>query len=126
VIFAPQKPAKGRTPIPEKLPGQFFVLEYEREDQRYVLHVDDEDRSTFDLGDDIQIVRAQFVGRGYPTEQVNDLIDRAREFGSCQYIPSPGSHVDDRVIQILPREARTPVLRLFEDTDNARWTQNLR
>lgn len=126
MIFAPQKPAKGRAPIPEQLPGQFFVVEFDREDQRYVLHVDDEGKSTFDLGDNIDVVRAQFIGRGYPRERVNDLLDRAREFGLCQYIPRDGEHVEDRVIQILPRDARTPVLRLFEDPSDARWNNRLR
>lgn len=126
MIFSPQKPAKGRAPVPATLPGQFFVLSYDREDQRYVLHVDDAEESTFDLGDDIDDVRAQFLSRGYPLVHVNDLIDRAREFGTCQYIPRAGEHVEDRVIQILPRAARTPVLRLFEDPSDARWNSRLR
>lgn len=126
MIFAPNKPAKGRAPIPEKLPGTFFVLEYDREDKNYTLHVDDEARSSFDLGSDVDDIRAHFTSRGLPLERVNDFIDRAREFGTCQYIPCAGTHVEDRVIQILPREARSPVPNLFGEPANGTWNHGLR
>jgi hypothetical protein len=121
VIFSPYRTARGRAPIPEKLPGQFFVVEFDREDRSYVLHVDDEGRSTFQLGDAVEQIRALFVARGYPARIVDDMIDRAREFGACQYIPSPHEHVADRLVQLPPREAKREPLRLFEDQDNARW-----
>lgn len=127
MIFAPHKTVKGRAPIPDKLPGQFFLVEFDREEREYVLHIDDEARSTYALGDDVDQVRAQFISRGYPADRVNDLVDRAREFGACQYIPRDGDHVEDRVVQILPRQVPNQALRLFEDPNNvARWTPRLR
>lgn len=107
-VFAPLKALVGRVPIPDVLPGQFFVLEFDREDASYTLHLDDAEHTTFSLGDDVEQIRQVFTSRGYPADRVNELIDRAREFRLCQYIPSGIEHVQDRVVQHLPREARNP------------------
>lgn len=123
MIFSPFKTARGRAPVPTELPGQFFVVEFDREDRSYVLHLDDEGKSTFQLGEDVEQACAVFVARGYPARLVHDMIDRAREFGACQYIPSGFEHVADRIIQLPPRNAPTPTMRLFEDQNNAPWNR---
>ena len=123
MIFAPFKTSKGQVPIPAVLPGAFFVLEFDREDRSYVLHLDDEGHSTFSLGGDVEQIRAVFTALGLDARTVSDAIDRAREFGACQYIPSPHVHVPDRLIQLPPRNAQNPTMRLFEDTDDARWNR---
>lgn len=112
----------GKVPLPNVLGGAFFVLEWERESATYVLTVDDQDHSTYDLGDDLDDVRNVFVQRGYPVDRVNDLIDQAREFGASQYIPSLHTRVPDRVLPILPRGANRAVLS-FEPPTNARYQQ---
>lgn len=117
-VLSPIRALVGRVPIPDVLPGRFFVLEFERPDRTYVLTVDDTDRTSYALGDDIERIRALFTSRGHPAPRVNDLIDRAREFGACQYVPSGAEHIEDRVIQLLPREARQPKLQLFETPSN--------
>lgn len=124
MIFSPFRPARGRAPIPDVLPGEFFVVEMEREEHSYILHVDDESKSTFQLGDDVEQIRSVFTARGYPAQQVNDMLDRAREFGACQYIPNPYEHIEDRVIQLLPRHAQPPPL--FPEQTHARPWNNLR
>lgn len=123
MIFSPHRTAKGRVPIPQELPGQFFVVEFDREDRSYVLHLDDEGRSTFHLGEDVEQIRPVFTARGYPARMVDDMLDRAREFGACQYIPSGHEHLADRLIQLPPRNSATPALRLFEEPANASWNR---
>ena len=93
----------GKVPIPDELPGRFFVLEFDRENRSYVLTIDDAERSTFDLGSDVQQVRRVFRLRHFPVDRTDVLIDYAREFGAAQYIPRPGKHVQDEVIQLPPR-----------------------
>lgn len=110
--------AGGRVPLPDVFPGEFFVLERVRDDESYVLHLDDDQHSTFNLGDDFEQIRGVFTSRGYPSDKVCDLVDRAREFGMCQYIPSGLEAVEDRVIQILPRNARNPVPNIFQQASN--------
>ena len=120
MILSPVRTLVGRVPIPEVLPGRFFALEFDREDRSYVLHVDDKERTTFSLGDDLDAIRSVFTSRGFPLRMVDDFIDRAREFGLCQYVPSGAELVEDRLIQHLPRETRQPKLNLFE-TDQHGW-----
>lgn len=105
-------PVKGQAPIPDPLPGRFFVLEYDRESQSYTLFVDDEERSSYDLGLEIADIQAYFHARlndkqkpKYPKRQIDDWIDYARGFGAAQYIPRDGEHVPDTVLQLPPRRA---------------------
>lgn len=116
MILSPVKSLVGRVPIPPVLPGRFFALEFDREDRSYLLLLDDAERTTHALGDDVELIRTVFTSRGFPAGRVNDFIDRAREFGLCQYVPSGAEHIEDRLIQLLPRSARQPQLNLFEST----------
>lgn len=106
---------KGQAPLPERFPGDFFVLEWNRDLEVYLLTLDDEDKSTYDLGEDVAAVQLAFQLRGYPVDKSNDLIDQAREFGASQYIPSPYKRIEDRVLPVIPREPK-PVT-LFPPTE---------
>lgn len=105
---------------PSKLPGRFFVLTFDREDRVFVLHVDDADKSTYDLGteDDIGEMRLAFRLRGYDANSVDRWIDLAHEFGAAQYIPNDSPYQPDRVIQILPRDIDAGQLRFPDETDS--------
>jgi len=86
-------------PLPESLPGDFFVLVYDRLMETYVLLIDDKDGSSYDLGDDIQQMMWQFRRWGHP-KLGDSCIDLARTFGSVQ-----GVFKDGRTIPLFKREA---------------------
>jgi len=118
--------------VPEVLPGDFFVLEFSRLTDTFLLHVDDEDRSTYDLGDEIAALQMLFRTRtnavnGGPLqpELIDRTIDIARELGMAQYIPTLGELVEDRVLSIVPRDANRG-LKFDEDEDQKNWTHGLR
>lgn len=118
--------------MPEVLPGDFFVLEFSRLTDTFLLHVDDEDRSTYDLGDEIAALQMLFRTRtnavnGGPLqpELIDRTIDIARELGMAQYIPTLGELVEDRVLSIVPRDANRG-LKFDEDEDQKNWTHGLR
>ena len=126
------KPLKGLAPVPEVLPGAFFVLEYSREFEAFYLHVDDEDRSTYDLGNEIAELQILFRTRtnavnGGPLqpEMIDRTIDIARELGMAQYIPTPGELVEDRVLSIVPRDAPHKGLK-FDGEEEKNWLHGLR
>jgi hypothetical protein len=123
---------KGQAPVPEVLPGAFFVLEFSRVADAFFLHVDDDDRSTYDLGDEVAQLQILFRTRtnavnGGPLqpELIDRTIDIARELGMAQYIPTPGVLVEDRVLSIVPREVKQG-LKFDEDEDQKNWTHGLR
>lgn len=89
----------GAPPLPEKLPGDFFVLEFDRDRERFTLIVDDADETSYNLGNDIQKVMMRF--RVWGLVLLGDrVIDIAKEFGACQGIPS-----QDRAIPLYERPA---------------------
>lgn len=127
------RPLKGRAPVPVVLPGEFFVLEYSRDAVAFCLHVDDEDHSTYDLGDETAEIQMLFRTRtnavnGGPLqpEQIDRTIDIARELGMAQYIPTRGELVEDRVLSIVPRDAPHKGLKFDEDADQKTWRSGLR
>lgn len=127
------RPLKGRAPVPAVLPGEFFVLEFERGSTAFLLHVDDEDRSTYDLGDEIAELRILFrtrtnavTGGPLQPEMIDRMIDIARELGMAQYIPTKGELVEDRVLSIVPRSALHKGLKFDEEDDQTRWLHGLR
>ena len=85
-------------PAPVELPGSFFVLEYDRDDKVYILHVDDEDGSSYNLGDNIPYLMMRFRLWGCQ-DAGNRTIDMVREFGAAQCIPG-----QDRVIALFDRD----------------------
>lgn len=126
------RPLKGHAPVPDVLPGAFFVLEYDRDAEAFSLHVDDEDHSTYDLGNDLAELQMLFRTRtnavnGGPLqpEQIDRTIDIARELGLAQYIPTMGELVEDRVLSIVPRDALHRGLKFDEDEDQKTWISGL-
>lgn len=122
---------KGRAIVPAQLPGDFFLLEFNREVECFILHVDDGDGSTYDLGDDVANIQALLCTRTTAStgvllqpDCIDGMIDIARELGMSQYIPTPGELVADRVLSHVPRDARNQGPQ-FDEDQNENWL-NLR
>lgn len=123
---------KGQAPVPEVLPGAFFVLEFSRVDDDFLLHVDDGDHSTYDLGDEVASLQVLFRtrtnavnGGALQSEMIDRMIDIALELGMAQYIPTLGELVEDRVLSIVPRDVKQG-LKFDEDEDQKNWQHGLR
>jgi hypothetical protein len=109
--------SRPKAPLPESLPGEYFLMEYDRSRGRYILHLDNDDEESFDLGSDVQEMMRQF-------ERWNlysigcEAIDRAREFGVAQAIPGETTR-DDRVIALHNRSRKGRELK-FRDGEEKR------
>lgn len=115
------KRRKNEAPIPHVFPGDFFLLRWDRDRERFFLELDDENATTYDLGSDPLHVVSLLRIRGYERFTREDAVDRTREFGMCQCIPEPdgSAEVKLRLVQILPRKPRTPAL--FPETPDHGW-----
>mgnify|MGYP001568081612 CR=1 FL=1 len=102
-IFDPQP--IGHVPLPDTFAGQFFLLEYDPVGRDYTLTVDDEDRSTFNLGDKVPDVVQVFVNRGYARREIERLVDITREFRAAQFIPPAASLLEARILPIFDRSS---------------------
>lgn len=71
----------GQAPLPEQLPGDVFVLTYDRERGVFVLTLDTETNPSYNMGGDIEKIRMQFRLWGHYRLGC-DAIDRAKEFGT--------------------------------------------
>ena len=94
VSSTPVRRTGPRAPLPESLPGRFFVLGYDRDRATYILVVDDADESSYNLGHDIPTIMQQFERWGLK-DIGNRAVDAAREFRLVQVIPK-----EDRVIRL--------------------------
>lgn len=104
-----------QAPLPETLPGDFFVLEYDRDLGRYLLHVDDADGKSFRLPGSVPRIQLQFRQWGLDKRLSDDVIDAAREFGAVQCIPA-----QRRVINLIDRHpGKTAVEFHDEEKTNA-------
>lgn len=112
---------KARAPIPRTLPGEFAVLTWDPDGERFLCIVDDADRSSYDLGGDIQKVRRQMRAWGMEPAVADEAIDRAREFRACQFIPS-----QQRTVQLPPRPAPRTLKISPEDAPPREWLHALR
>jgi len=83
-----------QAPWPEAFPGEFFVLSYDRDREVYLLVVDDEDGSSYNLGSGVPAIM-QLMEQWGIKEVGYRAIDAAREFGMVQAIPS-----QDRVLRL--------------------------
>lgn len=81
---------KDRPPLPRKLPGEFFMLEWDKYRDRFILYVDDEEHSSYDLGGNIQLIMRQFRQLWKLDIVADRAIDMAREFGKAQVILHDG------------------------------------
>lgn len=76
--------SEGEILPPAGLPGAFYVLAYDRESQAFTLYVDDEQQSSYNLGELSAVIRYLGLFGG----SVADLaINHAMQFGSVQVIP---------------------------------------
>lgn len=101
----------ARAPLPDELPGTFFVLEWDRACECYILHIDDKDGSSYNLGSVIEIVMMRFRVWGFPRIG-NRAIDAAREFGVVQVLPK-----EDRIINLIDRDVRPDRSVSFESVE---------
>ena len=99
----PERKRGPQAALPKRLPGDFFVLGYDRDRDTYILVTDDEDESSYNLGHDIQKVMRQFEQWGLK-EIGNRAIDAAREFRLVQAIPA-----EDRVIRLAGHNENEPM-----------------
>lgn len=99
-------------PLPATLPGRFFLLARDRAHDRFLLYVDDEARSSYDLGSDVAVLMQRFRTWGIP-DLGNRCIDGAIEFGAAQGIPA-----EDRMVLVYDRPAK-PQLKFSDEDSNA-------
>lgn len=104
---------KDRPPLPRTLPGEFFVLEWEKHLDRFILHVDDEEHSSYDMGGNIQLIMRQFRQLWKLDALADQAIDMAREFGKAQVILHDG-----RVIALFNRTGFEPDLGLDKEPNH--------
>lgn len=104
-----------QAPLPETLPGDFFVLEYNTDTEVFVLHLDDEDGSSFRFGTLATVPRMQTQFRlwGLDPKVTDRAIDAAKEFRSIQCVWS-----QDRVISLIDRNPENPLV--FKDGEEKR------
>jgi hypothetical protein len=113
-VSGPMKSRSGNDlPFPKKIPGRFIVVSYSRDGGSYSMILDDEERSSYNLGSDIQKVMALF--RGWGLEDVGfRTVDLAREFGAAQ-----GILADGRVIALSPKTKDRTVSSLLAEKESA-------
>ena len=98
-------------PLPYQLPGKFFVLEYNKDAENFVIYTDDEDCSSYTLGGDLQAVRVRF--RIWIGQELGDkVIDTAKEFRLVQCIPA-----QNRIINLFNRESTADVFAREREND---------
>lgn len=89
----------ARAPLPNSLPGEFFVIQYDREMERFLLILDDVSEtqpqpSSYPLDNDLQKAIRFFKQRGLK-EIGCRAIDLAKEFGMAQAILKTGVVIPD-------------------------------
>ena len=123
VSGAPTRKKGPHTPLPESLPGSFFVLGYDRDRDVYILVLDDEDESSFNLGSDVPVVMRRFEQWGLK-DIGNRAIDAAREFRLVQVIPHEGRVI--RIPQTDPDGAALIAKQLHEQEQEQGHVRHLR
>ncbi len=94
--------------MPDTLPGRFVVIVYRKDEERATIHLDDDDRSSYDLGSNIPLMLNQF--RWWNKEKLlEDIYNLAREFGAAQ-----GIFESNRTV-VLHDEKAKPVSVFNED-----------
>lgn len=101
----------SKAPLPEQLPGDFFVLVWDRDREVFILHVDDADRSSYMLGGEVPKLMLQFRLWGY-ADIGNRSIDMAKEFGAVQTIPE-----QNRTIALFNRD-KNLATQLFKEEES--------
>lgn len=90
----------ARVPLPpDLLKGQaFFVLRWDDERDKMFVHIDDEDKSSFDLGGYLPQVVRQLTWWGIEELYADRVVNQAREFHAVQAIPS-----QNRILNLFDR-----------------------
>lgn len=76
-----------RVPLPNPIPGRFFLLSFDRATRNYTLIVDDQAHSSYKLGSDVPTIRRYFKRVGLDVYFSDRAIDVATEFRVVQAIP---------------------------------------
>jgi hypothetical protein len=111
----------AEAPLPDKLPGEVFALEWNRDKHVFILHIQDADASSYNLSGDIPAARACF--RRWGCSELGDrAIDIAKEFGAVK-----ASLVTGRAVAVFPRGGdRTARVSFEEETDGPQNLPSLR
>jgi len=104
--------------LPPTLPGDFFLLEWDRDRGVFIIHVDDEDHSTYRLASKVSDAMLRFRMWGI-ADIGNRAIDIAAEFGVAQAMLKDG-----RVFAEMERGTPRRVLVKFEEHDDGRHARS--
>lgn len=112
----------SKAPLPSQIPGDFFVLIWNRDAETFRIELDDAHHSSYDLGGNpAQVARLLYL-RGFKKAFREHAVDIAREFGMAQCIPS-----QERVIAIISRRAPAVQFTHEEEQEPTRgWTTDFR
>jgi hypothetical protein len=80
---------------PVVIPGAFYVLEYSKDSETFILYVDDEVQSSYDLG---PLTPARMYLTLFGGKEADLAMDHAMQFGAVQVIPGEG-----RVLALFDR-----------------------
>jgi hypothetical protein len=95
----------GKAPWPTSLiEYEFFVFVWNRDFGRFELYLDDEEHTSYDLGSNVQLIM-DWLKRVGLYKLGCEGIDRAREFGAAQVIPS-----QDRILALKNPTPKTKML----------------
>lgn len=106
----------AEAPLPDVLPGKLFALEWDRDRCVFVIHLQDADYSSFNLGGDLSVVQGHF--KRWKLKDVGyRAIDIAREFGAAK-----ASVEDGRVVAVFPRARERETKVIFEEPQDGATT----
>lgn len=109
----------AKAPLPEHIPGAFFVLRWRRDIETFVVELDDATHSSYDLGADPMTVVGLLRLRGFQKKFREQAVDIAREFGAAQCIPA-----GERVLPLFRR--KVPVVDVFaQEGQDGDWLARL-
>jgi len=102
----------AKAPFPERIPGEIFLLEWDRDRDVFVLHVDDANYSSFNLGSDIQQIMQRF--KMWDLEETGyAAIDLARSFGAAKaHIPT------GRTAAVFARDDERKLPPMFKENED--------
>lgn len=100
----------AKVALPDRLPGEFFVLAYDPDGEEFSMIVDDAGHSSYKLGSDIPAIMRYFKRIGI-SELGNRTIDVAREFRLVQAVFADG--------RTLIVKENVPAPMRFADEDHA-------
>lgn len=90
----------AKVPLPrDLLNGQtFFVLRWDDEREKMFIHIDDKDKSSYDLGGNLPQVVRQLTWWGIDDLYADRVVNQAKEFRAVQAIPA-----QNRILNLFDR-----------------------